>query len=69
MRHLENTGKPREELISNKGLFPFDRTPVIRGLEIDTNASLQSFAKRLPYENKIDLERELADLRKAGLQK
>ena len=36
-------------------------------LQIEPNASLQLYAKTLPYSGKEDLERELSDLRKAGL--
>ena len=38
-------------------------------LQIEPNSSLQLYAKTLPYSGKEDLERELSDLRKAGLKK
>jgi tetratricopeptide (TPR) repeat protein len=36
-------------------------------LRINPKFSLESYAKRLPYKNKTDIERYLAALRKAGL--
>jgi adenylate cyclase len=38
-------------------------------LRINPKFSLESYAKRLPYKNKTDIERYLAALRKAGLPK
>ena len=37
-------------------------------LRINPKFSLESYAKRLPYKNKADIERYVAALRKAGLK-
>ena len=37
-------------------------------LQIDPKFSVESHAKVLPYKNKVDIEREVDALRKAGLK-